>query len=211
MIDHVLKAPINLYFDTTPVGRIINRFTKDLQMVEMFFCYQVGQLYVSGYLTMSIIILSIVVVPWIAFLYPFIFGFIFYLFRLSVAANKEVNRVESLTKSPLLSFMNESVAGNSTIRAFKRKEEFITQNYKFLNNNVNAAMWSCAVPLWFSIRVDVISLITMSVISTICITARFRVDPILLSLLLTYTLSLQQVMSSFLNTLMDVQGRMVSV
>lgn len=153
---------------------------------------------------MSIIVLSIVVVPWIAFLYPFIFGIIFYLFRISVPANKEVNRVESTTKSPLLSFMNESVAGNSTIRAFKRKDDFIAQNYKYLNNNILAAMWSEAIPLWFSIRVDVISLITMSCISTICITARYRVDPILLSLLLTYTLSLQQVMSSFLRTLMDV-------
>jgi ABC-type multidrug transport system fused ATPase/permease subunit len=42
MIDHVLKAPINLYFDTTPIGRIMNRFSKDLQMIEIFFCYMIG-------------------------------------------------------------------------------------------------------------------------------------------------------------------------
>lgn len=160
-------------------------------MIECMFCYQVGGLYVSGYLTLSVIVLSIWVVPWIAFMYPFIFGIIYILYKLSVAANKEVNRVESLTKSPLLSYMNESIVGNSTIRAFKRKEDFIQQNFKYLNNNINANMWAEAVPLWFAIRVDILSILTMTVISVICVTARYRVDPIMLSLLLTYTLSLQ--------------------
>ena len=180
-------------------------------MIETMFNYQVGSLYVAAYLTLSIVILSITVVPWIALLYPFIFGVIYLLYRLSVAGNKEVNRVESLTKSPLLSFINESIAGNSTIRAFKRKEDFIIQNHKYLNDNINANMWAEAVPLWFAIRVDVLSLITMTVISVICVTSRYRVDPIMLSLLLTYTLSLQQVLSSTLRMLMDVQARMVNV
>ena len=30
MVERILNAPINLYFDTTPIGRILNRFTKDL-------------------------------------------------------------------------------------------------------------------------------------------------------------------------------------
>lgn len=78
-------------------------------------------------------VLSIYVVPWIAFLYPVLFVIIYILFRLSIAGNKEVNRVESLTKSPLLSYLTESIAGNSTIRAFKRKEDFLKQNFKYLN------------------------------------------------------------------------------
>lgn len=64
-------------------------------------------------------------------------------------------------------------------------------------------MWSEAVPLWFSIRVDVLSLITMSVIASICVTARFRVDSIMLSLLLSYTLTLQAVLSSMVRMVMD--------
>lgn len=64
-------------------------------------------------------------------------------------------------------------------------------------------MWAEAVPLWFAIRVDVMSLITMTVISVICVTARFRVDSIMLSLLLSYTLTLQTVLSSMVRMVMD--------
>lgn len=39
MMDQVMRAPINLYFDTTPIGRIMNRFSKDLQLIEAMFNY----------------------------------------------------------------------------------------------------------------------------------------------------------------------------
>ena len=39
MIKNVLHAPVNLYFDTTPIGRILNKFSKDLNMLENEFCY----------------------------------------------------------------------------------------------------------------------------------------------------------------------------
>jgi ABC-type multidrug transport system fused ATPase/permease subunit len=34
MIGKVLEAPVNLYFDVTPVGRILNKFSKDLNQIE---------------------------------------------------------------------------------------------------------------------------------------------------------------------------------
>lgn len=35
MIDKVMHAPINLYFEVTPIGRILNKFSKDLNMIDM--------------------------------------------------------------------------------------------------------------------------------------------------------------------------------
>lgn len=35
MIKKVLNAPINLYFDVTPIGRILNKFSKDLSVLEL--------------------------------------------------------------------------------------------------------------------------------------------------------------------------------
>lgn len=42
MIKYVFEAPINLYFDVTPIGRILNKFTKDLMTVQGMFGIQLG-------------------------------------------------------------------------------------------------------------------------------------------------------------------------
>ena len=44
MIFRVMHAPINTYFDVTPIGRILNKFSKDLNQVETLFGYAVGYL-----------------------------------------------------------------------------------------------------------------------------------------------------------------------
>jgi len=34
MLSKVLNAPVNLYFDVTPIGRILNKFSKDLDVAD---------------------------------------------------------------------------------------------------------------------------------------------------------------------------------
>jgi len=103
MIDSVLNAPINLYFDTTPTGRILNRFSKDLTVVEFILLYLIGTLYINLYILISIFVIALLVVYWVALVFPLIAAFVFYLFKHVIGATKEVARIENVTKSPLLS------------------------------------------------------------------------------------------------------------
>jgi ATP-binding cassette, subfamily C (CFTR/MRP), member 1 len=160
------------------------------------FVYTVGGLYVAIYLLISIVIISIWVVPWVATIFPVMLICVFVLYKLAIDATKEVSRIESVSKSPLLAFLSETISGSSTIRAFQRQNEFIEQNNQILNRNILACQWSEAVPLWFMIRVDLLSIVTMAAISIFCITARFKGDSIMLSLLLTYILNLQIIVIS---------------
>ena len=120
MITRVLNAPINIYFDTTPIGRIMNRFSKDLQQIETMFNYSVGGLYVATYLLLSIVVISVWVVPWVAIIFPVMLVCIIVLYKLTIDGTKEVSRIESVSKSPLLAFLSETISGSSTIRAFQR-------------------------------------------------------------------------------------------
>lgn len=195
MIRVVLNAPINLYFDTTPVGRILNRFSKNLQDIETSLPYTVGTAYTAVYICLSIIVLSIVVVPWVGLLYPVLIFMMVCLYKLSIAGTKEVARVESVTKSPLLSFFTESINGASTIRAFQKTEDFIEEIHIILNKNILANMWAEAVPLWFAVRIDALAVVCLFVMATVCVLARFHANAIMLSLLLTYSLNFQAVVS----------------
>lgn len=72
MIERVLKAPINLYFDTTPIGRILNKFTKDLSEIESIFSFLIGTAFGMLFLLIYSIVVGIIVLPYLALMLPVI-------------------------------------------------------------------------------------------------------------------------------------------
>ena len=92
-----------------------------------------------------IIIISTIVVYLVVLILPVLIYLSVKLYTHSINSFRETTRIESLTKSPLLSFLSETCSGASTIRAFKRENEFINENNKLLNNNILACMWNAGV------------------------------------------------------------------
>lgn len=83
-------------------------------------------------------ILAIYAVKWIGIILPFIMIISILVVKNSELSIKETVRLNSTTRSPLLSFLGETIQGSSTIRAFKRNEEFIKVNNQLLNDNILA-------------------------------------------------------------------------
>ena len=93
MIESVFNAPINLYFDMTPVGRILNRFSKDLMTIEMFMPYIIGFMYNTIYQLIFTMVLAGIAVPYVLVSLPVVIFFIGWVFVFAISAAKEVNRV----------------------------------------------------------------------------------------------------------------------
>ena len=72
------------------------------------------------YQAAAVIIVATIVVKWVLVLLPFLIYLVVKLYKRTIESIRETARVESNTKSPLLSFMGETFAGSSTIRAFNR-------------------------------------------------------------------------------------------
>lgn len=62
MLQKVFNAPINLFFDVTPIGRILNKFSKDLSGIEREFAWDVGAFLAMTYQALAILIVSVIVV-----------------------------------------------------------------------------------------------------------------------------------------------------
>jgi ATP-binding cassette subfamily C (CFTR/MRP) protein 2 len=87
--------------------------------------WSIGNFYSVAYPLLSVLAISVWVVPWVSIVFPIIFLIVWYFFRRSIAATKEVARVESVSKSPILNFLSESIAGSSTLRAYGNKDMFL--------------------------------------------------------------------------------------
>jgi len=80
------------------------------------------------YFLSQTLIVSVYTVKWIVCVIPFIFVFSLLIVRSVQSSIKETVRLFNTTKSPLLSYLGETISGASTIRAFGRSEEFIVGN-----------------------------------------------------------------------------------
>ena len=132
MTEAVLKAPV-LFFDTNPVGRILNRFSKDIGCMDdllpgqSLFTVQLLFLVFSGTILSAVsnIWLFIVCVPLTLL---FIFLAKFYL-----RSSREMRRVEALTCSPVYSCIADTVAGLEIIRSSAMEEAFISRLDRFVS------------------------------------------------------------------------------
>ena len=211
MVESTLNAPINGYFETTPLQRILSRFSKDLSVVESVMVYEIGTGYVGLYNLLSIFGVAGAVIPWILFFMPLVIIAAVLLYKKAIIATKETARIESETRLPLLSYLSEAMNGNPTIRAFKKERLFVQHNYALLNRNILATQWQNALPMWFAIRVDLLAVATMMLIAVFCVLFRYRADSVLLTILLVYAVAMQAFLISTILMAMRIETRMGSV
>lgn len=137
------------------------------------------------YQAFGVIIIATIVVKWTAILLPFLLYIVARFYLHSIGSFRDTARVESNTKSPLLSFMGETFNGASTIRAFHRESDFIRDNSTQLNNNIKANRMASSVQAWFSLRMDLISISVMTFATVFCVVFRSQDNQVFLAMLFT--------------------------
>lgn len=185
MIESVTDAPINLYFDTTPIGRILNRFSNDLSHLEEGMGWILESIILNFFEMACVCIVAFVAMPSLLCVSPLMIWLCYKLLEHGLTAIKEVTRVNQAAYSVPLSHLTETISGAATIRAYKNKERFISEYYRLANKVVYATAIESAVHNWFSLRAEAIGGILMIFLSAACVLIRDRADPILLSMMLT--------------------------
>ena len=174
----------------TPVGKILNRFSKDLAVIDEQIYYNLGGFLVCLWQTIACLIISALAVPYIL---AVIFVFLIIatcLFIYSMKAYKDCYRIESVTMSPILSYMQETFNGSSVIRAFGRAQEFRDHSCTLVNKTTQANQITIGVFAWYSLRLDVLVCLILVSGCAAVILLRNSADPVLLSMMLQYLLTL---------------------
>ncbi|CAB1113175.1 ABC [Ectocarpus sp. CCAP 1310/34] len=155
LLRRVLHAPVS-FFDTTPVGRIIQRFSKDTDQVDQNLISQVAMVINGGLGVLAAGCAIIVATPVFAFILAplsIVYIRVMNYFR-HVAI--ELKRLESITKSPIYAHFTETLGGLSAIRAFGHVNLFARTNERLVDNNLASHFALKVVDRWLSVRLEML-------------------------------------------------------
>ncbi|KAJ2552092.1 Transporter of the ATP-binding cassette (ABC) [Coemansia sp. RSA 1878] len=188
LLHTVLRAPVR-FFDTTPVGRLINRFSKDMETIDQSLSSSLA-IFITE-LTASLAILVVISVITPAFtLGAIIIAVIYWAIGvLYLSSSREIKRFESVTKSPIYTQFGETLNGVSTIRAYGQEARFRQANYGKIDDNVRPFIYMWGANRWLSIRVDLAGAFVSFMAGLLALTTTGRMDAGLAGMSLSYALN----------------------
>jgi ABC-type multidrug transport system fused ATPase/permease subunit len=191
MITRVCYAPVNMYFDVTPTGVILNRFSNDIQTVEMVLPFTIRSQMINYISIISGLAIATYNVPWVLGCIPFMIAACYFLLKSYSKSLKETSRIQSISSSPILTHLSETLNGISTIRTFNKVGEFEQRQYFLQNQNVACMLLRRGVKGWFNTRVSLILIVFMFFTFIYCIFAKGTMDPVLIGLMMVYLMDIQ--------------------
>lgn len=166
----VLRAPLR-WLDTVPVGRILNRFTSDFNMVDSKLPYDFGFMIYNALLVVGIIFAGILVSPLLLLFAIVLLAICLYYAHRYLSGAREIKRLESNAKSPIYEQFGSALIGLTTIRAFGKAQTYVERMYTKIDRHTQAYTNLTLFNRWMSFRMNMVgalfSFITAAVIVSI--------------------------------------------
>jgi len=151
----ILKAPMS-FFDTTPTGRILSRFSKDLYSVDLEITDNMD-FAIFAALTVLVSFGSILVVtPWFGVAIVPILYIYFTVLNFFRQVSRETKRIESISRSPVFSHFSETLGGLGTIQAYNQADRFISDFEIKVDSNTQATYNNKCADRWLSTRLELL-------------------------------------------------------
>ncbi|KAK8124884.1 metal resistance protein YCF1 [Apiospora kogelbergensis] len=155
MATAIFRSPMS-FFDTTPAGRILNRFSSDIYRLDEVLARTFNMLFVNGAKSaFTLALISVGTPAFVAFIIPL--GMMYYwIQRYYLRTSRELKRVDSVSRSPIYAHFQESLGGISTIRAYRQQDRFELENEWRIDTNLKAYFPSISANRWLAVRLEFI-------------------------------------------------------
>ncbi|GLB40491.1 putative transporter [Lyophyllum shimeji] len=209
-IERVMHAPMS-FFETTPLGRIMNRFSKDIDTIDNMLGDSLRMFAGTTSSIIGAIILISIVLPW--FLIGVACIIVLYVWAAAFyrASARELKRLDAVLRSSLYSHFSESLSGLSTIRAYGESERFRLENESRVDVENRAYWLTVTNQRWLGIRLDFLGALLTFIVSLLAVGTRFTISPAQTGLVLSYILSVQQAFGWLVRQSAEVENNMNSV
>ncbi|XP_066215449.1 ATP-binding cassette sub-family C member 10 isoform X1 [Saccopteryx leptura] len=212
LLGRVLTAPVT-FFDSTPTGRVLNRFSSDVACADdsLPFILNILLANMAGLLGLLSVLGS--GLPWLLLLLPPLGAIYYRVQRRYRASSRELRRLGSLTLSPLYTHLADTLAGLPVLRATGATGRFEEENQRLLELNQRCQFASSAMMQWLDIRLQLMGAAVVSAVAGVALLQHQRglADPGLVGLSLTYALSLTILLSGLVSSFTQTEAMLVSV
>ncbi|KFM60296.1 Canalicular multispecific organic anion transporter 1, partial [Stegodyphus mimosarum] len=210
MLWSIMRSPMS-FFDATPLGRILNRFGKDINTVDT----SIPAKFNSSITVILAIIGSLVVISanfplFLLIMVPLTIVYIFIQF-FYMATSRQLRRLQSTTLSPVLSCFSETAQGTSTIKAFGAQFHFIDKQERLIDDNCRVFINYTFVNRWLAIRLQFLGAAIVFTVALLSVLERSVFTAAVIGLMLSYALNVTDNLTQMVRILTQLENCMVSV
>ncbi|KAJ9603977.1 Transporter of the ATP-binding cassette (ABC) [Cladophialophora chaetospira] len=191
LLTSLLRAKFR-FFDSTPLGQLTNRFSKDIQALDQEVAPVAIGMFHSAASVLTIVALISAITP--GFLIPGFFITILYVLTgmFYIRSSRDLKRIEAVQRSPLFQHFGETLSGVVTIRAYGDESRFIQDSQLKVNTHNRPFIYLWATNRWLAFRIDMAGALVSFFSAMFVVMNAGKIDPGAAGLSLSYAITFSQ-------------------
>lgn len=200
------------FFDVTPLGRILNRFSSDTYTIDDSLPFILNILLAQVVGLVGALAVSLIALPWLGIIVVPLIPIYLSLQNRYRFASRDIKRLASNALSPLYAHFSETLQGLTTIRAMRAVTRFKRDFSAKLEESIRAQLTSAAASNWLSLRLQFLGAVLVGGAGLIAAaTSAHSIAPGLVGLAISYALSITGLLSGVLNAFAETEQEFVAV
>ncbi|KAK6999834.1 canalicular multispecific organic anion transporter 1, partial [Biomphalaria glabrata] len=221
LLHSIMNAPVR-FFDSTPIGRILNRFGEDIVSVDYDIYSKANYtlnnalrclatlIFISCIMPRFLIVVAVVVgVLYIIQIYSKVLKLLSQ--QLYIRSSCQLRRMASIQQSPIFIHFSETLSGISVIRAYQAQGRFIRDLFTKIDHFQGLRIASIAIARWFEARLDILSSVIIGASTIFAVVNRHSLSPGLVALIVTCSIRVNKEMSKFATIFGELENDVVSI
>ncbi|GME74020.1 unnamed protein product [Ambrosiozyma monospora] len=174
-LSRILRANLR-FFDSTPVGRITNRFSKDIGSLDQQISSQLNFFFHVLCNSVTIILVISVITPSFILFGVLIAGVYHLIGTYYLTLSRDLKRFTSISRSPIYQHFTETLTGVSTIRAYGDERRFLIQNLNHIDASNRPNFYTLVCNYWFAVRTDAVGSSVVALAASLCLVYVGKID-----------------------------------